>query len=175
MTTGIGRLQGTGMAQLVRWRAVLALFRARSWFVATTAGVITLVLIGIPTVIFENPFFTRMLPVRAQDYVIWLMTGILVGIIAGTYTLKAGGRSEGKVISGGFLSFLAVGCPICNKLVLVLLGSSGALTYFAPAQLLIGIASIALLGWALHMRVQAINRNCCAVPEQMDTPADRAS
>ncbi len=103
------------------------------------------------------------------------MTGILVGIIAGTYTLKAGGRSEGKVISGGFLSFLAVGCPICNKLVLVLLGSSGALTYFAPAQLLIGIASIALLGWALHMRVQAINRNCCAVPEQMDTPADRAS
>lgn len=174
MTTSIGRLQGTGTEQLARWRAVLALFRFRSWLVAAAAGLITLVLIGIPTVIIENPFFTRMVPVRTQDYVIWIMTGILAGLIAGTYTLPTGVRSDGKVVSGGILSFLAVGCPICNKLVLVLLGTSGALTYFAPAQLLIGIASIALLGWALHVRVRAINRNYCAIPEQVDAPAGNA-
>ncbi|MEE8373549.1 MAG: hypothetical protein V3R87_07525 [Dehalococcoidia bacterium] len=176
MITGIGRLRGTKTEQLARWRAVFRLFRVRSWLVAAVAGLATLALIGIPTSILANPFFIRMLPVRAQDYVIWIVTGILAGLVAGTYTLPAGGRSEVKVASGGFLSFLAVGCPICNKLVLLLLGTSGALTYFAPAQLFIGIASVALLGWALHMRVQAINRACCAVPEQMaapDTSADK--
>ncbi len=170
MTTSTSRLQRTGTEQLARWRAVLGLFRVRSWLVAAAAGLITLVLIGIPTVIIENPFFSRMLPVRAQDYVIWIMTGILAGLIAGTYALPVGGRSAGKVASGGLLSFLAVGCPICNKLILVLLGTSGALTYFAPAQLFIGIASIALLAWALHMRVQAVNRACCSIPDQMDAP-----
>ena len=176
MITGIGRFQGTKTEQLARWRAVFGLFRVRSWFVAAAAGLVTLALIGIPTAIVDNPFFTRMLPVRAQDYVIWIVTGVLAGLVAGTYTLPARGRSQVKVVSGGFLSFLAVGCPICNKLVLLLLGTSGALTYFAPAQLFIGIASIALLGWALHMRVQAINRTCCAIPEQMDaadTGADK--
>lgn len=170
MATSTSRLQQTGMEQLARWRAVLRLFRVRSWLVAAAAAVATLVLIGIPAAIIGNPFFIRMLPVRPQDYVIWVMTGILAGLVAGTYALPAGGRPQVKVVSGGFLSFLAVGCPICNKLVLLLLGTSGALTYFAPAQLFIGIASIGLLGWALHMRVQAVNRTCCAIPEQMDAP-----
>ena len=32
------------------------------------------------------------------------------------------------------LAFLAVGCPLCNKVVVLLLGASGALTYFEPIQ-----------------------------------------
>ena len=135
MSTYIGRFQGAGTGQLARWRAVFSLFNLRSWIIAIIGVGVILVLIGIPTVIFDNPFFTRMTPVRPQDYVIWIITGLLAGLIIGTYTLGTGGRSEGKVISGGFLSFLAVGCPICNKLVLLLLGTSGALTYFAPFQL----------------------------------------
>ena len=169
MSTSIGRLQETGTEQLARWRAVFALFRLRTWVIATVGAIATMVLIGIPTVIFDNPFFIRMTPVRPQDYIIWIITGLLAGLIIGTYTLGRGNQSGGKVASGGFLSFLAVGCPICNKLVLLLLGTSGALNYFAPAQLYIGIASLALLGWALHVRVQAISRGCAVIPEQMET------
>ena len=146
---------------LARWRSVFQLFGLRSWFTAATGAIVTLVIIGIPTAIIDNPFFARMTPVRAQDYVIWVATGLLTGLIVGTYTLSTKTRSSGKVISGGVLSLLAVGCPICNKLVLLLLGTSGALTYFAPVQLYIGMASLALLGWALYLRVQAINRSCC--------------
>jgi len=153
-----------------QWRPVFQLFGLRGWLVATIGGMITLVLIGIPTAIFDNPFFVRMTPVRTQDYIIWVATGLLTGLIAGTFTLSAKSSASGKAISGGFLSFLAVGCPICNKLVLLLLGTSGALTYFAPAQLYIGIASLALLGWALHLRVQAINLSCCATPQQAEAP-----
>ncbi len=169
MSTYISRLQGTGTGQMARWRAVFSLFRLRSWVIAVVGAVATLVLIGIPTAIFDNPFFIRMTPVRPQDYIIWIMTGLLAGLIVGTYILGTGNRSGGKVASGGFLSFLAVGCPICNKLVLLLLGTSGALNYFAPAQLYIGIASLALLGWALHMRVQAISSGCSIILEQAET------
>ncbi len=33
---------------------------------------------------------------------------------------------------GGLLSALAIGCPVCNKAVVLLLGSAGALTVWAP-------------------------------------------
>ena len=142
-----------------RWKSVFQLFGLRSWLVAVIGGVVTLILIGVPTAIIDTPFFFRQTPVRMQDYIIWVATGLLTGLIAGTFTLSAKVSASGKAASGGFLSFLSVGCPICNKLIVLLLGTSGALAYFAPAQLYIGIASLALLGWALHLRVQDINRN----------------
>ncbi len=52
-------------------------------------------------------------------------------------------------------AFVAIGCPLCNKVALVLLGASGALTVFAPLQPFIGAASLGMLavtlGWRLHM------------------------
>lgn len=158
------------MESFSRWRFVLQLFGLRSWLIVAIGGIITLILIGIPSAIIDNPFFDRMTPVRTQDYIIWLATGLLAGLVAGTFTLSTKDSASGKVVSGGFLSFLAVGCPICSKLVLLLVGTSGALTYFGPAQLYLGIASLALLGWALHVRVQAINRNCCTIPHQVEIP-----
>ncbi len=156
-----------------RWKTVFQLFGIRSWLVAAIGGIVTLILIGVPTAIINNPFFFRQTPVRMQDYIIWVATGLLTGLIAGTFTLSAKTNASGRTVSGGFLSFLAVSCPICNKLVVLLLGTSGALAYFAPAQLYIGIASLALLGWALHLRVRDINRNYCVTPQLVeDTKVD---
>ena len=55
---------------------------------------------------------------------------------------------------------LAVGCPTCNKLVVLLLDTTGALTFFAPLQLYIGIASVLLLGWTLLLRARALADTC---------------
>ena len=155
---------------LSQWLSTLQLFGLRSWLITGAGTVVSLALIGIPAAIIDNPFFVRQTPVRAQDYVVWVATALLTGLIAGSYTLPAKVSQGGKTASGGILSFLAVGCPICNKLVVLLLGVSGALTYFAPLQLYIGIASLALLAWALHLRVQAIYGSCCAVPQQVEAP-----
>lgn len=155
------------MSWFLQWKSILQLFTFRSWLIAAIGGVVTMVVIGIPTEIIKNPLFARMTPVRTQDYVIWVATGLLTGLILGTFTLSTKASvAGGKTVSGGFLSVLAVGCPICNKLVLMLLGTSGALTYFAPAQLYIGIASLALLGWALHLRIKAVYGSCCTIPQQ---------
>jgi hypothetical protein len=55
----------------------------------------------------------------------------------------------------GFGAFLAIGCPVCNKLALVLLGTSGALTIWAPLQPILGAASLVLLAATLAWRFRS--------------------
>ena len=75
------------------------------------------------------------------------------------------GGSEAGLTLGGLVAFLAIGCPICNKIVLVLLGTTGALQFFAPIQPLLGAASVVLLAATLGWRLRARARGCarCAV------------
>ncbi len=140
--------------------SALRLFGLRGWLVAAVGAVAALILIGIPTAIIDSPFFVRMIPTRTQDYAIWVATAVLAGLIVGTFARPTQVGDEGKALSGGFLSYLAVGCPICNKLAVLLLGTSGALTIFAPAQLFIGLASLALLGWTFRLRARSIAGPC---------------
>ena len=138
------------------------LFTLKAWIITTLTAGIGLALIGLTTAIFENWFFIRMTPVRDQDYLIWVVSSVLIGLIVGSYFVDRSTGGEGKVVSGGVLSVLAVGCPICNKPVVLLLGISGALTFFAPIQLYIGIASVVLLGWTLLLRARALAGQCSA-------------
>lgn len=138
----------------------LGMFTPKAWIITALAAAIGLVFIGLPTAIYENPFFVRMTPVRAQDHVIWVLSSVLIGLIVGSYFAGGSKAREGKILSGSVLSLLAVGCPICNKPVVLLLGTSGALTFFAPIQLYIGIASVLLLGWTLLLRARALVGTC---------------
>ena len=100
------------------------------------AGTIWLVLSGIPTDIIDTPLFVRMTPVRWWDYPFWVAGAVLVGLLAATYVADPGrddpgGSQGGKAVGGGLLTVFAVGCPVCNKLVVLALGAGGAMTYFA--------------------------------------------
>ena len=123
------------------------------------SGAATALLIGIPTAVIPNSHFMRMTPVRAQDYVFLALTALLAALLGASYALPATcSLQEGKLTAGGFLSFLAVGCPVCNKLVVLLVGAGGALSYFQPLQPIIGILSLALLGYALWSRLRGIRK-----------------
>ena len=127
-------------------------------------GVVALAL-AIPTAIVANPFFTRMTPVEPEQYVFWILTSLLTGALLATYLLpelRRGIAASGA--SAGVLGVFAVGCPICNKLVVALLGVSGALNYFAPIQPLIGLAALTLTGWALWIRYRALRNPACPLP-----------
>jgi hypothetical protein len=71
---------------------------------------------------------------------------------------SAEGRSSILGYAGGFAAFLAIGCPVCNKAALVLLGWSGALSIWAPLQPIVGVASLGLLAatlaWRLRLRAR---------------------
>jgi len=136
------------------------MYTLKGWAVTALTATIGLAVIGLATAIYENPLFVRMTPVRAQDYGIWIVSSVLMGLIVGSYFVARSTRSDEKILSGGLLSVLAVGCPTCNKLVVLLLGTTGALTFFAPLQLYIGIASVLLLGWTLVLRAKALADTC---------------
>lgn len=138
-------------------------FGPRGWLFALAGSAVALVLVGVPTAIIDTPLFARMTPIRDQDYAIWVATAILAGLIAGTFG-AATGSGQTAFASGGVLSAFAVGCPICNKLVVLLIGTSGALTFFAPFQLYLGLAGLVLLGWTLWLRMNAMAGNCPVRP-----------
>lgn len=118
-------------------------------------GAIALV-IGIPTVLLPNPFFTRMIATSFWQYPVW---GLIIA--TGGLTMaarKLPGRTcsvEGKTVVGGGLAYLAVACPICNKIVIGLIGTSGALSYFAPLQPALAAGALVLMLVALRTALRA--------------------
>lgn len=128
------------------------------------AALVALVL-AIPTAIVANPYFTRMTPVEPEQYAFWVATSLLTGALLATY-LEPGLRRglAGQSAGAGLLGVFAVGCPICNKLVVALLGTSGALTYFAPIQPLLGAGAVALAGYGLWLRLRALTAGVCRIP-----------
>jgi hypothetical protein len=141
---------------------VLAL-GARYWLAAAGGALLTGVLIGVPTDVFANPWFTRVVAVRPLDYVIWALTSLLTGALVATYLLPAassGPRSGRAGFGAGLLGWLAIGCPVCNKVIVLLLGSSGALTYFAPLQPVLGALAVTLSATALAIRLRSFVTGC---------------
>lgn len=124
---------------------------------ALGGGLATLVLIGVPTVLIPNPWFGREIPPRPLDYVFWALTVILVAALAATYAWPlACPTRERSLTAGGLLTFFAVGCPVCNKLAVLALGWSGAMTYFAPLQPLLGAVAVLLLAATLFARLRPL-------------------
>lgn len=152
------------------------MFGLRFWSLSAlyTAG--SAVLLGVPTRLVPNPLFSRIVPTGPQDYVIWIVSTLLLGPLLALMTLypmpsqKAapGKRSiagTGRAFGGALLSFFSVGCPVCNKVVVLLLGLGGAMTIFNPLRPFLGLASIVLLGVTLFLRVRVV-RYGCRLPTQ---------
>jgi len=140
--------------------AVLTLDRHRppSFVVLSiSAAVVYLLGVGIVTAVIPTPLFVRMTPVTISNLVFWIMPALLVGPLIASSVVPIAPRTcdvANRAVAGGVLSFLAVGCPLCNKLVVLALGMSGALTYFEPIQPLLGLVSVGLLGYALWLRLK---------------------
>ena len=153
---------------------LLALLDRRLLFHAAFWTVVSALAFGLVTAIIPNPVFGRQIPPEGFAIGVWLVSAPLMGIVMATYTapvttspirmvpLGPGeaattqGRSTTLGSLAGFGAFLAIGCPVCNKIALVLLGTSGALSVYAPIQPLIGAVSLALLvvtaAWRLRLR-----------------------
>ncbi len=162
----------------------------RRWGVAAIAAVISTVALAIPTALIPNPIFGRAIAPEWWSWPVTIITGILAGLLVATYVALPRPRGEAATASdtdfdasadstpageagehldkagkagviGGLVSFFAVGCPVCNKLVLIALGSTGAIQWFAPIQPILAVAAVALLVWALRKRL--LNEFSCTV------------
>ena len=138
----------------------------RTLLVGALAALGTTLLIGIPTDVVPNPWFGREIGVRAVDIVVLVALSGLTGALAATYTV-AGTSGAGAPRAGmgsGILGWFAVGCPVCNKLVVAVLGASGAAGSFASLQPLLGAVAVGLAAVALTVRLRVIRRGTCPLP-----------
>lgn len=125
----------------------------RAVLVGGLAAVAGALIVGVPTDVIGNPWFTRMTPVGAWEYPVLVLTALFTGAWFGFRTAGVDRAGSGAGVFGSsILSMLAVGCPICNKIVIALLGVSGALGIWAPVQPVLGALSVAALGLAVLLR-----------------------
>ncbi len=145
------------------WSSVVSWPRRR-WGVVAVASIATVALVGLSTAMIPNPVFGRAVPTTWWAWPALVVTSVLGGLLAATYVRAPNGPGSASRtgLAGGLLGYFAVGCPVCNKLALLALGYSGALTWFAPVQPLLAVAGVGLLVYALRARLKG--EVACAVP-----------
>ncbi|WP_372435311.1 hypothetical protein [Tomitella cavernea] len=130
------------------------------WLPAVVGAIATAAVIGVPTDIIANPWFSREIPVRWWEYPVLAATCALtamwfgIRVLPDSRTDPRGGVDRGSAgaFGGAALAMFAVGCPVCNKLVLFAIGTSGALGVWAPMQPFLAVVSLALLLCAVVFR-----------------------
>jgi hypothetical protein len=136
---------------------ILRAWSFRRWITAAVSAIVTGLVISIPTAVLENSVFGREIAVTSWSVPVIVITSILSGLLFATYVKNDSANTEDTSLkigtAGAFFSFLAVGCPVCNKIALVALGYSGAMNYFAPVQPFLAFAGVAILTYALIMRL----------------------
>lgn len=125
--------------------------------VALGAALATFLIIGLPTDIIPNPIFGRDVPVRPWELPVLAATSVLTGMYFGLQ--RPGSEKSAPAIGGAGLAMFAVACPVCNKVILLALGTSGALGFWQPLQPFLAAISLLLL---LAAVIWAWRRNPCA-------------
>lgn len=147
--------------------SVLTSWPGRRWLVALVAAVGFVLVVAVPTDLIDTPVFGREISPTWWAWPSLLVSSGLGGLLVATYVRapaqpdQASRRRGGWI--GGLLTYFAVGCPVCNKLVLLALGSAGAITWFEPFQPLLQVAAVLLLLWALRSRLLG-ELSCPTIP-----------
>ena len=106
-------------------------------------------LLGTITALWNNSFFIRMTEVNGWDYIILSFESLLIGLFFG---IQAPHCATKKAGIGGVLGFVGFGCSVCNKILLLLFGSSFLLSYFEPVRHYAGALGLLLFSYALIQR-----------------------
>ena len=148
--------------------ATLGSWAPRRWAAAAATTVLVTLLVAIPTDLIDTPVFGREIPPTWWSWPALALSAVLGGLLAATYvnpvTPDEPAQRRGGY-AGGLLTYFAVGCPVCNKLVLLALGSAGAVTWFEPVQPVLQVAASALLAYALLKRLRG-ERFCPTTPSE---------
>lgn len=182
MRTDSNRLTLAATLQLA-WQG-LRMWTPRQITAAVISSAAVAVMIGVATVLIPNPVFARDIDPVWWNYPIWILTAALTGMLIATYVRPHRGtssaappdsdessqkRSSRFGVAGTVLAWFAVGCPVCNKIALLALGYSGAITWFTPVQPYLAGAAVIFCAVALLIRLKG--QVLCAVPRQSPAAA----
>ncbi len=138
-----------------------------TWVRAIPYSLIAAVVIAVPADLIDTSFFGRPIEPKGIDYLILAVTAALIGTILAIRPEQLTERDEQdqtRTAWGGLVSFLAVGCPVCNQAVVALVGTSGALSWWSPVQPVVGLLAIGLLVHTLRRRLDTYDLAACPIP-----------
>lgn len=124
------------------------------------------VVLGTVAALWTNPLFMRMTPTGGFELALLLLQSVLAGVYLGQPQNPCGKRTAG---AGAIIGFLGIACPVCNKLLVLAVGSVLLLEYFEPVRLYVALAGAALLAAAVWLK---LTRPECL---KVATPAAEAS
>lgn len=115
---------------------------------AAAAGMF--VVLGTVAALWSNPFFMRMTPTGGFEIALLLSQSLLAGVYVGLPRKPCGTSTAG---AGALIGFLGIACPVCNKLLVLLIGGTLLLEYFEPVRLYVALAGAALLAAAVWLKL----------------------
>jgi len=138
---------------------------ADTWLRALPISLGAALLIAIPADLIDTRLFGRPIEPAAVDYVILAITAGLIGLILALRAPRseAADAQERRTMWGGAVGLLAVGCPVCNQAVVALVGTSGALSWWAPVQPVVGLVAVGLLLYTLRQRLATCELAACPI------------
>ena len=126
---------------------------------STAVAAAMFVVLGTVAALWTNPLFTRMTPAGGFEIALLLLQSVLAGVYVGLPQSPCGKRTAG---AGAIIGFLGIACPVCNKLLVLLIGSALLLEYFEPVRLYVALGGAALLALAVWLKLA---RPECSRPE----------
>lgn len=106
--------------------------------------------LGTVAALWENPLFMRMTPTGNFEITLLFLLSVLTGFYFGLPQRECGKRTAG---TGGVIGFLGLACPVCNKILVLLFGSTLLLEYYEPARLYLALGGTALLAVAIWLKL----------------------
>lgn len=129
------------------------------------AAVAMFLLLGTVAALWANPLFMRMTPAGGFEIGLLLLQSLLAGVYVGLPASRCGKRTAG---AGAIVGFLGIACPVCNKVLVLLIGSALLLEYFEPVRIYVALGGAALLALAVWLKLA---RPECFRAQAGSTPA----
>ena len=140
--------------------------RLRRPMTFVAAATVSALVMGVPTDVVDTPFFTRMTPVRWWEVPVLALTALLTAIWWATprppSDVDAASPGGARMLASTVLSGLAIGCPVCNKVIVAAIGVSGALGAWAPLQPFVALVSLGIAAIGVFVRRRACRGGACA-------------
>lgn len=113
--------------------------------------------VGLGTVaaLWDNPFFVRMTPAGGWEIGLLAALSATLGAYAAIHRPLCSIKGAG---SGGFLGFVGVACPICNKIFVLVFGGELLMTYYEPIRIYVAVLGLFIALWVLWREWRAISR-----------------
>lgn len=139
---------------------------AHRWTRGTAVALLAFVGLGTVSALWSNPLFMRMTPVGGWEIGLLVALSALLGVYVAIRRPACANRVAG---TGGVLGFLGIACPICNKVLVLLVGGELLLTYFEPVRIYVAAAGAAAVGAAVILEWRR-GRALAALPGQNAHP-----